>query len=176
MLVFPCLCKRLYSGRLALRWAEIVQSDTNFRMMTPEIKYRLHEYVIIEHGGILLTWVSHTALGEQLSGRCYIVCNILVIGPPEHEEPGFLKLEFHEQLIKFPPWVKTTFYCFASFIRKVGIEQSIINDLKKIHISIKKLTRLSTQKILASFASDVTKSLLTLTASFPGKPFENWTE
>jgi len=100
-------------------------------MITHEVKYRLHEYVIIEHGGILLTWVSHTALGEQLSGRCFIVGNILVIGPPEDEDPGFLKLEFHKQLMKLPQWAKTTFYCFASSIRKVDTEQSIIDDLKQ---------------------------------------------
>lgn len=99
--------------------------------MAPELKYRLHEYVIIEHEGILLTWVSHTALGVQLSGRCFIIGNILLIGPKEYEEAGFLILEFHEQLMKLSPWVKTTFYCFASSIRKVDTEQSIISDLKQ---------------------------------------------
>jgi hypothetical protein len=90
-----------------------------------------HEYIIIEHGGILLTWVSHTALGVQLSGKCFIIGNILVIGPQEHEEPGFLKLEFHRQLMKLPAWVKTTFYCFASSIRKVDTGQSIISELQQ---------------------------------------------
>ena len=98
-------------------------------MMTNEIKYRLSKYIIIEHGGIVLTWVSHTALGAQRSGRCFIIGNILVIGPKEHEEAGFLILEFHEQLMKLPAWAKTTFYCFASTIRKVDTEQSIMNDL-----------------------------------------------
>jgi len=100
-------------------------------MMTHEIKYRLGEYVIIEHGDILLTWVSHAALGAQLSGRCFIIGNILLIGPKEHEKAGFLKLEFHEHLMKLPPWVKTTFYCFASSILKFDTGQSIINDLKQ---------------------------------------------
>lgn len=100
-------------------------------MMKNEVRYRLGEHVIIEHGGVLLTWESHIALGDQLSGRCFVVGNILVIGPPEHEDPGFLKLEFHEQLMKLPPWVRTTFYCLASSIRKVGAERSIINDLKQ---------------------------------------------
>jgi hypothetical protein len=99
--------------------------------MRNEIRYRLGEYVIIEHGGNLLTWVSHTAIGAQLSGRCFIIGNILLIGPKDHEEAGFLKLEFNEQLMKLPPWVKTTFYCFASSIRKVDTEQSIISDLKQ---------------------------------------------
>ena len=98
-------------------------------MMTNEIKYRLAEYVIIERGGILFTWVSHTALGAQLSGRCFIIGNILIIGRKEHKEAGFLKLEFHEQLMKLPIWTKTTFYCFVSSIRQVGIEQCIISKL-----------------------------------------------
>lgn len=104
---------------------------TNFRMMTHEIKYRLNEYVIIEHGGNLLTWVSHVAIGAQLSGRCFIIGNILLIGPKDHKEAGFLKLEFNEQLMKFPPWAKTTFYCFASSIRKVDTGKSIISDLEE---------------------------------------------
>ena len=98
-------------------------------MTTSEIKYRLGEYVIIEHGGILLTWVSHTAIGAQLSGRCFIIGNILVFGPTEHEEAGFLILEFFEQLMKLPAWIKTTYYCFVSSLRKVGMEQSILGDL-----------------------------------------------
>jgi hypothetical protein len=97
-------------------------------MMASEIKYRLGEYVIIEQGGMLLTWVSHIALGAQLSGRCFILGNILVIGPKEHEEAGFLTLEFYEQLAKLPAWIKTTYYCFASCLRKVGTEQSITSD------------------------------------------------
>lgn len=98
-------------------------------MATSEIKYRLGEYVIIEHGGILLTWVSHTAIGAQLSGRCFIIGNILVVGPAEDEEAGFLVLEFNEQLMKLPAWVKTTYYCFASSLRKVGTGKSILSDL-----------------------------------------------
>jgi hypothetical protein len=99
--------------------------------MTHEIKYRLNEYVIIEHGGISLSWVSHTAIGAELNGRCFIIGNILLIGPKEHEEAGFLKLEFHERLMKLPPWAKTTFYCFASSIRKVNTGKSIISDLEE---------------------------------------------
>jgi len=97
--------------------------------MTIENRYRLGEYVIIEHGGILLTWASHIALGTQLNGRCFILGNILIIGPQESEEAGFLKLEFSEQLMELPPWIKTTYYCFASSILKVGTEQSIMSDL-----------------------------------------------
>jgi len=97
--------------------------------MTSEIKYRLGEYIIIERGGFLLTWESHIALGTQLSGRCFIIGNILVIGPREHEEAGYLSLEFYEQLNKLPAWNKTAYYCFASSIRKVDTGLSIMNDL-----------------------------------------------
>jgi len=100
-------------------------------MMKNEIKYRLSEYIIIEYGGFLLNWMSHTALAMELSGRCFIIGNILVIGPTEHKEAGLLKLEFHEQLKKSPPWIKTKFYCFASTIQKIDTEQNITNDLIK---------------------------------------------
>ena len=96
-----------------------------------EIKYRLDEFIIIEHSGVLLTWVTHIALGAQRSGRCFIVGNILLIGSLDREEAGFLKLEFHEHLMKLPPWNKTHYYCFASSLRKVGTEQSLASYLIK---------------------------------------------
>lgn len=98
-------------------------------MLINEIKYRLGEFIIIEHSGILLTWVTHIALGAQRSGRCFIVGNILLMGSLDREEAGFLKLEFHEHLIKLPPWDKTRFYCFTSSLRKVGTEQSLASYL-----------------------------------------------
>lgn len=107
-------------------------------MMTSEIKYRLDEYIIVERAGVFLTWVSHIAIGAQLTGRCSIFGNILVIGPQEHEEAGFLKLEFDEQLRKLPAWTKTTYYCLASSIRKIGTGQSLAHELK-IHPHILKI-------------------------------------
>ncbi len=98
-------------------------------MLINEIKYRLGEFIIIEHSGVLLTWVTHIALGAQRSGRCFIIGNILVIGPLDGEEAGHLKLEFHEHLMKLPPWNKTRYYCFASSLRKVGTEQSLTSHL-----------------------------------------------
>jgi len=100
-------------------------------MLMNEIKYKLDEFIIIEHSGVLLTWVTHIALGAQRSGRCFIVGNILLIGPLDREEAGFLKLEFHEHLMKLPPWDKTRYYCFASSLRKVGTEQSLTSYLKE---------------------------------------------
>ena len=100
-------------------------------MLTNEIKYRLGDFIIIEHSGVLLTWVTHIALGAQRSGRCFIVGNILLIGSLDREESGYLKLEFHEQLMKLPPWNKTRYYCFASSLRKVGPEQSLARYLRE---------------------------------------------
>jgi hypothetical protein len=107
-------------------------------MLMNEIKYKLDEFIIIEHSGVLLTWVTHIALGAQRSGRCFIVGNILLIGPLDREEAGFLKLEFHEHLMKLPPWDKTRYYCFASSLRKVGTEQSLESYLTE-HLSIDKI-------------------------------------
>ena len=85
----------------------------------------------MEQGGVFLTWISHIALGAQLSGRCFILGNILVIEPQEREEEaGFLKLEFYEQLRKLPAWTKTTYYCFASSIRKIDTGRSLARESK----------------------------------------------
>jgi hypothetical protein len=107
-------------------------------MLINEIKYRLGEFIIIEHSEVLLTWVTHIALGAQRSGRCFIIGNILVIGPLEGEEAGYLKLEFHEHLMKLPAWNKTRYYCFASSLRKVGTEQSLSSYLTE-QLSIDKI-------------------------------------
>lgn len=108
--------------------------------MISETKYRLGEYIIIEHGNVLLTWVSHIPLGTQLSGRCFIIGDILVIGPWEHEEAGYLKLEFYEHSMKLPVWNKTSYYCLAPSIRKIGTEQSLTSDLIE-HLFIQKLDK-----------------------------------
>lgn len=107
-------------------------------MLINEIKYRLGEFIIIEHSGVLLTWVTHIALGAQRSGRCFIVGNILLIGSLDREEAGFLKLEFHEHLMKLPPWDKTRYYCFASSLRKIGAEQTLTSYLTE-QLSIDKI-------------------------------------
>ena len=107
-------------------------------MLMNEIKYRLGEFIIVEHSGVLLTWVTHIALGAQRSGRCFIVGNILLIGSLDREEAGFLKLEFNEHLMKLPTWDKTRYYCFASSLRKVGTEQNLASYLKE-QLSIDKI-------------------------------------
>jgi hypothetical protein len=111
--------------------------------MTNEIKYRLDDYIIIERDGVFLTWESHIALGAQLSGICLIIGNILVIGPQKHQEAGFLKLEFNEQLRKLPAWTKTKYYCFASSIRKADTGQSLARELK-VHPYMPKINMVAT--------------------------------
>jgi hypothetical protein len=94
-----------------------------------ETRYRLDQLMIIEHGGVLLTWVSHLALGSQRGGKCFVIGNILVIGPCDHEEAGYLKLEYHEHLKNLPAWNKTRYYCLASDIRDVDTEQTLTSYL-----------------------------------------------
>ena len=98
-------------------------------MLIRNNKYKLSEFIIIEHGDILFTWVMHIALGVQRSGKCVIIGNILVLGHWDHEEAGFLKMEFHEQSMQLPTWYKTHYYCFATSLRKVGTEQNLTSDL-----------------------------------------------
>jgi len=127
-------------------------------MLINENKYRLGELIIIEHSGVLLTWVTHIALGDQRSGKCFIIGNILVIGPWDHEEAGYLKLEFHEHLMKLPAWNKTRYYCFASGLWKVGTKQSLtsylieqlsidIIDMRAVNITLPSTFRLGRYKI-----------------------------
>ncbi|MCG2777516.1 MAG: hypothetical protein L6406_17750 [Desulfobacterales bacterium] len=115
-------------------------------MQISEAKYRLGEFIIIEHGSVLLTWVTHVALGTQRSGKCLIIGNILVIGDWEHEEAGYLKLEFRAHLMKLPAWKKTRYYSFASSLRKIGTKQGLTSNLieqlsiDKIHIGAVNIT------------------------------------
>ena len=44
--------------------------------------------------------------------------NILIIGPREAEEPGFLKREFMEHIDKLPAWEKTKYYCLSHSLHK----------------------------------------------------------
>ena len=98
-------------------------------MLKNEINYRLDEFIIIERSGVVLTWVKHIPFGGQRSGQCYRLGNILVILPWDHEEPGYLKLEFHEYSMKLPRWTKTLYYCFASTLRQVHIAQGLSTDV-----------------------------------------------
>ncbi len=111
-------------------------------MLIKESKYRLNEFIIIEHGGVLLTWVMHIPLGAQRGGNAYIIGNILVLEHWDHEEAGYLKLEFHEQLLKLPAWNKTKYYCFASNLRKVDIGRSLTGGILK-QLAIKKNERIT---------------------------------
>jgi len=102
-------------------------------MLKNEINYRLDEFIIIERSGVALTWVKHMPFGCQCSGPCYRLGNILVFLPWDHEEPGYLKLEFHEYSMKLPRWTKTLYYCFASSLRQVRIAQGLtVNVIRQI--------------------------------------------
>ena len=90
-------------------------------------KYRLEEFIITEYDKFLFTWESHIAIGAQRSGNCFIIGDILVIDHWDHEEAGYLILEFHEQLMKVPVWNKTRYYCLSSSLRDVNKRQKLSN-------------------------------------------------
>jgi hypothetical protein len=110
--------------------------------------YRLGEYQITEYENGLLQWTTNIHFGMQRSGRCFILGNILIIGHWNHEEIGYLKLEFFEQLQKLPAWNKTRFYCFTSELLDVATGQSLTNNFL--------------EKSLIGFHSAAPKSILTL--------------
>lgn len=86
--------------------------------MTQEGSYRLGRYNIIEETGGGLSWESHNSVGILEKGRCFIEGKILIIGPKETEEPGFLMREFMEHLNKLPPWRKTRYYCLGQSLHR----------------------------------------------------------
>ncbi len=85
--------------------------------MTKDTSYRLGRFEIIEkkHGEI--SWETQAGFGLLRAGKCYIVGEILFIGPYRTEKPGFLKGEFIEHLNKLPKWEKTKYYCSSYSIK-----------------------------------------------------------
>ena len=86
--------------------------------MAREFSYKLGHYKITEFVGGGLWWESHQGLGNIQKGKCFIDGSILVLGPSEIEEPGFLKREFMEHLDKLSNWDKTKYYCLSHSIHK----------------------------------------------------------
>jgi hypothetical protein len=90
--------------------------------------YRIGEYRIAEDEHGLLRWERHCNFGMERSGKCYIFGNILVFGKWNHEESGYLQLEFSELLDKLPAWERTQYYCFASELLDVSTGQNVTSD------------------------------------------------
>lgn len=78
--------------------------------------YQLGEHKIIESDNGALWWEAHAGLGAVQSGKCYLKGDILLLGPGESEEPGYLKREFLEKLKRFPKWDRTRYFCSNFFI------------------------------------------------------------
>lgn len=96
--------------------------------MTEKHLYRLNEFRITDYETRVLWWETHHGLGMQRKGKCFIYHDILIIGHPKHEEPGYLKKEFLDQLEKLPPWNKTKYFCFASELLDVVSGRSVDED------------------------------------------------
>jgi len=113
--------------------------------MIEKSKYRLGEYQISEYGDGVLWGHAHCGLGQQRSGKCIIIGDILVVGPFSHEENGFLKREFLERLKKLPIWERTKFYCFASELIDVSSSRSLAKISSDCIISFGRVHRFATQ-------------------------------
>lgn len=79
--------------------------------------YTLGEYKIIETDNDALWWEAHAGLSAVKRGKCFLRGDILLIGPSESEEPGFLKREFLIKVQQLPKWEKTRYYCSNYTIR-----------------------------------------------------------
>lgn len=99
-------------------------------------KYRLDEYLITGYEDVPLSWERHIALGEQLSGRCFICGDILIIGQCSHQESGYLIGEFLDQLRDLPLWNKTRYYCTASSLLDIETGQNLKNDFFEQRLSL----------------------------------------
>lgn len=105
--------------------------------MMGEASYKLGRYKIIEGPGNVICWESHSGLGSTQTGRCFVEGNILVIGPAEAEQPGFLKREFMEHLNQLPTWEKTKYYCSSQsiYISKTQQRLSFTAEVNK-HVDL----------------------------------------
>lgn len=79
--------------------------------MAEDTSYGLGRFEIIEKKNGEIWWETHAGFGRLRAGKCFIVGEILFIGPYKTEKPGFLKGEFIEHLNKLPKWEKTKYYC-----------------------------------------------------------------
>lgn len=79
--------------------------------------YTLGEYKIIEIDNGALWWEAHAGLSAVKRGKCFLRGDILLIGPSESEDPGFLKREFLDRVQLFTKWEKTRYYCSNYTIR-----------------------------------------------------------
>jgi len=79
--------------------------------MTKDTSYGLGRFEIIEKKNGEIWWETHAGFGRLRAGKCFIVGEILFIGPYKTEKPGFLKGEFIEHLNKLSKWEKTKHYC-----------------------------------------------------------------
>ena len=103
--------------------------------MNEKKSYRLGEYLITEIDNVLISWERHAAVAEQLSGKCFIHGNVLIIGNCSHQETGYLIGEFIGQLEKLPVWNKTRYFCLASSLLDTGTAQKLTNDFLEKHLS-----------------------------------------
>lgn len=90
--------------------------------------YRLSEYRITDYENGLLWWETHHGFAMQRSGKCFLYNDLLIIGPCSHEEHGYLKGEFLDQLKTLPAWNKTKYYCLSVELLDVTTGRSLSED------------------------------------------------
>ncbi|MFC1812398.1 hypothetical protein ACFL03_06865 [Thermodesulfobacteriota bacterium] len=136
--------------------------------MTKDMSYRLGRYEIIEKENGEIWWESHAGFGRLRAGKCFIIEDILFIGPYKKEKPGFLKGEFIEHLNKFPKWEKTKYHCSSYTIyncktgrrsRNFGADEDFRNEappskLKGIPAKANKIKRINNSDSKEKFCEE----------------------
>jgi hypothetical protein len=108
--------------------------------MPNTLLYRLGEYRITDYENGRLSWERHVDFGVQRSGDGYLLGDVLIVGPGNQEENGFLIGEFLDQLKKFPVWSKTRYYCHASELLEVATGRGLTEDFLNRVASLENMT------------------------------------
>jgi len=72
--------------------------------------FRLGNYKIIFKNNGELFWTSHNSAAVVACGKCYVIENILFLGPRLKEQGDLNKKQFHFYLKKLPKWTKTKYF------------------------------------------------------------------
>jgi len=119
--------------------------------MIKNTMYRLGEYRINEYENGLLWWEAHHGFGAQRSGKCFLADDILIIGDWSHEENGYFKGEFVDQLRELPAWNKTKYYCVAVELLEVATGRSLHEKSLEQLVSLANIKKAGAEALLDDY-------------------------
>ncbi|MGD8368927.1 MAG: hypothetical protein PVG78_14920 [Desulfobacterales bacterium] len=88
---------------------EVAGNSTRKKTSDSE-SFRLRKYKITIKNSGELFWESHNSPAVVACGKCYVMENILFLGPRRKEQVDLNKKQFHVNLKKLPKWTKTKYF------------------------------------------------------------------